>query len=110
MIWQCAQYIFLKSETSFEILGENLIISHPEMVSMSKTKLNLKENVTCTLSNHDFVQILWYLEDVKDVQKNLGNAKEIVLANIPQVFLDILDTIRIPHVCTLLIFPYHKYE
>ena len=33
-----------------------------------KTGLRFKENVPCTLSNHDFIQILRYWEDIKDVQ------------------------------------------
>ena len=39
------------------------------MISTSKTQLKFKENVPCTLSNHDFIQILQYWEGVKDVQK-----------------------------------------
>ena len=33
--------------------------------------IKFEKNVLCTLSNHDFVQFFRYLEDVKDVQKNL---------------------------------------
>ena len=46
---------------------KNLIIRHPAMkVSTSKTHLKFKENVHCTLSNHDFIQILQYWEGYKE--------------------------------------------
>ena len=62
MLWQCARYIFLKSETSFEIVGKNHLC-------MSKIQLRFKENLPCTLWKHDFILIHWYWEDAKDVKK-----------------------------------------
>ena len=46
MIWLCAQYIFLKYETNFKILGKNVLIRHPVVVSMSEYQLAIRQNVT----------------------------------------------------------------
>ena len=55
VVWQCVQYIFLKSETSFKILGNNVVICHPAMVSMSKTQLTIRQNINQTMIWPNFV-------------------------------------------------------
>jgi hypothetical protein len=44
MVWQSAQYIFLKSETRFKTPGKKSLIWDPAMVSMTKTQLTIRQN------------------------------------------------------------------
>ena len=68
MFWKCAQYIFLKSDLNFDIetiAGCQLIRFFPKSW---KVVTDLRKKLYCT---HCQNMVLWYWEDIKDVQKNL---------------------------------------
>ena len=43
--WNSARYLFLKSETKFQMPGQKALIWDPAMVSMIKTQLIIRQNV-----------------------------------------------------------------
>ena len=68
MLWQCSWYIFLNLSWVFD-RDHCRMSNYPILPKNFKTSLRFKENVPCTLQKHNFVQVLPYWEDFKDVQK-----------------------------------------
>ena len=54
MVWQSPWYNFLKSETKFEILCQNIIIWDPAMVSLTKIQLTIRQDINKVQKFHFF--------------------------------------------------------